>query len=224
LKKLVAGFLLLAGLHTKAQMRFSVATDVGVMRNFSPDQKFWTFGQSVLANLHFSKKESAYAWINYYSKGRFDNDFTATAKSPATIPASFQYKVNGEWRINQFSIGWKHYLKGSFDQDYGWSMYNLVGFGLMFTRATNTFNTPVDTSQYIIPSAPVAGEGKFDRLTLDLGLGGEYSTGGNIFLYGELRTWLPTSNYPSPFLHNNKSVPLPVILSLGIRVMFGFDY
>jgi hypothetical protein len=224
LKKLFAGLLLLGALHARSQYRFSIATDVAVLRNFSPDQKFWSFGQSVLANFHFSKKESAYAMINYYARSKFDNEFTATAKTPPTVPSSFQYEVTGKWRINQFSVGWKHYLKGAFDQDHSWSMYSLVGFGLVSTKAENSFNVSIDTSKYIYAPAPIPGEGQFKRLTLDLGLGGEYAVGGNIFLYGEARTWLPTTDFPSPYLHNNKNVPLPVVLTAGIRVMFGFDY
>jgi hypothetical protein len=70
-------------------------------------------------------------------------------------------------------------------------------------------------------SAPtLAGTDKIYRLSLDLGLGLEYPISGSFYLYGDLRTWLPTSDYPSPYLHNNKNVPLPAIVSLGLRIPF----
>ena len=90
----------------------------------------------------------------------------------------------------------------------------------MFTKVENTFSTPVDTSLYNAPT--LAGSSEIYRLTIDFGTGVEFPIGGNFFLYGDLRTWIPTSDYPSPYLHNNKNVPLPFMISGGMRILFGY--
>jgi hypothetical protein len=90
----------------------------------------------------------------------------------------------------------------------------------MFTTAQNVYDQSVDTALYQLPATPVEGINKFNRLILDLGAGVEFPLGGNFYLYGEARTWIPTSDYPSPLLHNNRNVPLPAMLSLGLRICF----
>lgn len=190
------------------------------MRNFSPNQKFWCVGQTIQGNFHFNKKQTAYASLNYYTPGKFKNDFTATAKSSATTPAVIPFEAAASWKIGQVSLGWKHYFKGGFDEELGYSIYGLAGFGLMFTKAENVFSPAIDTSLYTAPTA--AGNGKFYRLTLDLGAGVEVPVGGSFVLYSDLRTWLPTSDYPSPYLHSNKNVPLPVTINAGMRILFSY--
>jgi hypothetical protein len=222
LKKLFLGVVLLASIHTMAQLRISINSDVAIMRNFSPQQKFWTFGQTVGGNFHFTKKQSAYAWINYYLTGRFKNQFIASAKAAATLPSIIPYEVEGKWRSNEVSLGWKHYFKGSFDAEEGWNVYGTAGFGLMFVKVENIFTPVVDTSLYTIQPAPVEGTSQFKRLTFDLGLGIERPVGGNVYLFGDIRTWIPSSDYPSAYLHNNKNVPAPLIISAGIRILFGY--
>ena len=81
------------------------------------------------------------------------------------------------------------------------------------------FSQVIDTSLYTVPTTE--GSGKFYRLTLDLGGGVEVPVGGSFFMYGDLRTWIPTSDYPSPYLHSNKNVPLPFLLTAGVRILFG---
>jgi hypothetical protein len=203
-----------------AQPSSSIATDLTVLRNFSPDQKFWSIGQTVRGDFHFSPHETIYAALVYYSPGKFHNYFIATAKSPQTVPSEVAYYVAGKWRMREISIGWKHYFKGSFDQDRQWNFYGIVGFGLVFSNVVNAF-APVDTALYNSPPAPVLGEGEFKRLTLDLGIGGEIPLGGNFYAYAEAKTMLPTTDYASPYLHNNKNVPLPAIVNIGLRVLFG---
>ena len=193
------------------------------MRNFSPKQKFWAIGQTIVSNFHFTKKESAYALFGYYSTGSFKNDFIATARSATTTPSLIVYNVEGKWRSQQVSMGWKHYFKGACDTETGFNVYGAAGFGLMFVRIENSFTPKVDTSAYDIQPAPLEGTNQFKRLTFDLGLGMEYPFAGNMYLYGELRTWLRSSNYPSAYLHSNKNVPLPIIISGGIRILFGYD-
>lgn len=220
MKKLIAVSFLFITVCTHAQIRFSMAQDISLMRNFSPKQKFWALGATLQANFHFNKKQTAYAWLNYYTPGKFRNDFIATAKSQAIIPSSIRYRASASWRNNEVSFGWKHYFRGSYDAEEGWNLYTLAGFGLMFTKVENIFSPAVDTSRYNIPVW--SGTSKFYRLTLDLGAGVEFPIGGNFFLYGDLRTWIPTSDYPSPYLHNNKNVPLPFMASGGMRILFGY--
>ena len=94
----------------------------------------------------------------------------------------------------------------------------------MFTKAENIFSRSVDTALYNLPPAPVPGINTFYRLTIDLGMGTEFPIGGDFFLYGDLRTWLASTDYPSPYLHNNKNVPLPIMISAGMRILFGGSY
>lgn len=206
--------------QSAAQVKFSIATDASILGNFSPRQKFWAFGQTVSVNFHFSKRESLYAWICYYSPGRFSNRYTATAISAATSPASFSYAVKSTWHFREVSLGWKHYFRSSFDDDVNWHLYGLAGFGLMFTRVENRFDPRVDTALYHFPSVPASGTREFKRLILDLGGGVEYPLGTDFYLYGELKTWIPTSSYPSKYLHENKNVPLPLMVNGGLRVLF----
>jgi hypothetical protein len=201
-------------------MRFSIAPDLSLMRNFSPKQKFWSLGQTVQGNFHFSKKETGYAWLTFFTPGKFKNNFTAVAKSSGTVPASIPFKATARWRNNQVSLGWKHYFRGSFDAGNDWNFYSTAGFGLMFTKVENLFQPGIDTALYSTPVLPGANE--FKRLTIDLGLGMEYPIGGDFFLYGDARTWIPTTRYPSPYLHNNKNVPLPFIMAFGLRILFGY--
>lgn len=221
MKQFLIIFLSCSFLSTNAQVAASLATDVTVLRNFSPDQKFWAFGQSIRGDFHFSKKETGYAALVYYSPGTFHNTFIANARSPFTSPSKVAYYVASEWRMREVSIGWKHYFRGSYYEEKSWNVYGLAGFGLVFTKTRNTFK-PVDSALYDAPKAPVLGDGEFKRLTLDLGLGGEIPLGGNFFAYGEVKTWLRASDYPSPYLHNNKNVPLPAIVCAGLRILFGY--
>lgn len=220
MKKLVLIFLLLGCIYGHAQIRLSVAPDLSIMRNFSPNQKFWSVGQTVQFNFHFNPKQSAYAWINYYTPGKFKNSFTATSKSSGTTPSAIPFKASAKWRNNEVSLGWKHYFKGTYDAEAGYNIYSLAGFGLMFTKVENIFSQAIDTSLYNTPT--LAGNSEFYRLTIDLGAGVEFPIRGNFFLYSDMRTWIPTTDYPSPFLHNNKNVPLPFIISGGMRILFGY--
>jgi hypothetical protein len=220
LKKLVTIFLLFGCSYSHAQILISVAPDLSLMRNFSPKQKFWSLGQTVQLNFHFSSKESGYAWITYYTPGKFKNNFTATAKSLTTSPSVISFKAAAKWRNNEVSLGWKHYFKGSYDAETAYNIYGIAGFGLMFTKVENIFSPVVDTSMYNTPT--LAGNSEFYMLTVDLGTGVEFPIGGNFFLYSDVRTWIPTTDYPSPYLHNNKNVPLPFMVSGGMRILFGY--
>jgi hypothetical protein len=204
----------------EAQIRFSVSPDISLMRNFSPKQKFWALGETVQGNVHFSPKETMYAWISYYTPGKFKNNLIADAKSSATSPLAVPFRATSKWRNNEFSIGWKHFFKGAFDYEDAINIYGLAGFGLMFTKVENVFNTSIDTAQYNVPVLP--GNNKFNRLTLDLGIGAEYPLGADFFIYTDLRTWIPASDYPSKYLVSNKNVPRPFMISAGLRILFDY--
>ena len=209
-----------SGLTGSAQIRISVAPDLSIMRNFSPKQKFWTLGSTVQFDFHFNSKQSAYAWLTYYIPGKFKNNFNAVAKSSATTPSVVPFKASASWRNNEISVGWKPYIKGSYDAEEGYNIYGIAGFGLMFTKVENIFAPAIDTSLFNTPT--LAGKSQFYRLTIDLGAGIEFPIGGNFFLYGDVRTWIPTTDYPSPYLHNNTNVPFPFMLSGGMRLLFGY--
>ena len=211
---------LLLSLHGFSQ-RFSFVTAVSGLRNFSPGQKFWTIGQDFKMDIHLSEKQTLYLGFTYYREGKFRNSFETRAKSSSTIPQTIRYQVTSGWNMREFSIGWKHYFVGSFDAETTWNLYGAAGFGILFTKVTNTFNLSIDTALYQEAVRPAPGSGTFNRLTLDLALGYEYPLGGNFFIYGEARTWLPASDYFSPYLHYNKKVPFPVMGNLGMRILFG---
>jgi hypothetical protein len=221
LKKPVLFLLLFIAFTSQAQLRFSFTTDVSVLRNFSPRQKFWSVGQNVRADLHLAPKETFTASLAYFSPVRFHNYFDAPAKLQTTNPSTIVYLIDANWRFTEISLGWKHYFHGDFEDEETYHIYSLVGFGIMPTRAENLLASTPDTSRYMLLPTPVQGKGRFTRLTLDLGAGGEYPLGANFFLYTELKTWLSASSYHSPYLHSTKNFPLPVIASFGMRVLFG---
>jgi hypothetical protein len=220
LKNLLGVFVMFIVVSSKAQIAFSFASDLSVMRNFSPEQKFWSLGQTVQFNFHFNQKQSAYAWLSYYTPGKFSNSFSATAKSIASVPSAISFRATEKWRNSEVSLGWKHYFKGGFETETSYGLYTIAGFGLMFSKIENVFNRSIDTSLYNTPTLP--GNSKFYRLTLDIGAGVEYPVGGSFFVYSDVRAWIPTSDYPSPYLHKNKNVPLPFMVSLGMRILFDY--
>ena len=219
MKKGLLAICLFFAYSVSAQLNFGIATGISVLHNLSPQQKFWAAGQTIHGLLHFSAKHSLYASIDYYTKGKFTNQFNATAKSAGTAPQQIDFLVTGRPSFRQMSIGWKHYFKGRYDSETGINLYAQAGFGLLFSQMENDFSTNIDTAQYHVPLQP--GEGNFRKLSFDLGFGAEYTLGGNFFVFADTRTWLPASGYPSPYLHNQKNVPLSVMLSVGFRVLIG---
>ena len=203
----------------QAQPAYSIATDVTILRSLTPQQHFTAFGQTVKGNMHFSKKESGYAWLSYYTNGRFRHRATAVASDPATQPAAVNYTVYSGLRYRQVSLGWKHYFKGAYDAELTWNLYGLAGFGLLFGKAENSYSQPVDTLYYQAPYHPTTGTASFKRLTFDIGLGTEIPLGSTTYFYTELRSWLPASDYPSSYLIHNDQTPLTLVLSVGIRVL-----
>lgn len=207
-------------LFLQAQVNFSVGTGLSGLRNFSPQQGFWAVGQTVRTVFHFSPKESAYAWLDYYTEGKFKNDFTATAKSATVSPQTLNYMATGRLTYRHISLGWTHYFKGSFSADKDVSIYGMGGFGFLYARVRNT--APVDTTLY--HAVPRQGNDRIRKLTFDLGAGAEQPLGGHFYLFADGRIWLPASSNTSPYLTNQQNVPLAFMVSAGLRVLFGTAY
>lgn len=198
--------------------QFSLATDVTVIRSFKKEQRFWTIGQTIAGHFHFTPRDGMSVFFDYSGNGKFNNQLAASAKDSATVPQEVDYSNKASMQYNHMSIGWKHYLKGLFNAESKWNLYGYAGFGLMFGQVENTQTVSVDTAKY---STPVLnGKGHFKRLTLDVALGFEIPTGGDIFFYMEARALIPTTDYPSNYLLINKDAPLIGSVNAGMRILF----
>lgn len=158
--------------------------------------------------------------FSYYSHGLVEDQLVATAKDPSTIPQQFSFLSQTRMRSQNISIGWKHYFKGAYNIEEGWSLYGTAGFGLLLGRVKNQYAVNIDTSLYSV-DGPVNGDGNYRRLTLDLGAGWEYPLGNDLFLYSELRAFLPTTDYPTEYLKENGETPILGMICVGIRILFG---
>ena len=196
----------------------SIATDLGLQRSFKKEQQYWAVGHTVHTHFNFTPREGLYLWISYYSNGKFSNDLTATAKSSSTNPQQKNYVNNASMRFKHFSVGWRHYLKGTYDVDGTWSLYAYTGLGLLMGCVDNTHSIAIDTSLYNV--LVLKGKANFKRLTLDVGLGWEVPIGGDVYFYNEVRLWIPTTDYPSDHIFINENAPLVGSLNFGIRVLF----
>lgn len=202
-----------------AQMRASMGSDLMVARGLSDNQKFWTIGQTIRGEWKSDGiKVPVYAWVSYTGRGRYNNQLQAIAMDAATTPQTIDFTNRARLRHTQVSVGVKPYLKGSWESEEGWSMYGLGGLGILMGRVENSFNRNIDTSLYNVPVK--SGLRRFNRMTLDLGLGFEWPMGGDLFIYTEGKTYIPLTNYPSNFLLNNNYSPLTVYLNFGARVLF----
>ncbi|RYF95299.1 MAG: hypothetical protein EOO00_04580 [Chitinophagaceae bacterium] len=199
-------------------MQFSFATDASVLRSFKKFQRFWAVGQTVTGHFNFAPREGLYAWLAYYSNAQFSNYPTAYAKSFATIPQQIDYMNRVQIRLKHVSVGWRHYFKGAFNMEEGWSIYGYGGFGILFGTVTNKHSVSIDTADYEVPV--LAGKDNFTRLTLDLALGYEKPIGGNIYFYAEGRTLLPTTEYPTRYLLEGRLVPITASINMGFRILF----
>jgi hypothetical protein len=201
-----------------SQGLFSFATDIGVQRNLKKDQTYWAFGFTAQAQFHITARDGVYAWFASYSPGHYKNELTATAKSVVTIPQEIDYTNNGKMRLKQFSVGWRRYLKGTPDAEKGWNLYAFGGFGLILGRVDNKIPETIDTADYNIPVR--SGRANFKRLTVDLGAGWEHPLGADFYLYSEIRTWIPTTDYPSEYIFVNRNAPFTGMVNLGLRLLF----
>ncbi len=194
-----------------------MATELSLQRSFKKEQRYWAVGQTVHLHFHLNAKDGVYAWISYYSDGKFSNELTATAKSPFTTPQLVNYRNDAEMRFKHISLGWRRYLKGSFNSE-KWNLYGYAGFGLLLGRVFNTHSVPLDTSVYFVPVR--SGKANFKRLTFDLGFGYEAHIGGDIYFYTEGRALIPTTDYPSKHLFVNNNAPFMGTVSAGVRILF----
>jgi hypothetical protein len=199
-------------------MQFSFSTDASVLRSFKKFQRFWSVGQTITGHFNFKPREGIYAWLAYYSNAKFSNYPTAYAKSIATAPQQVDYMNRAQLGLKHLSLGWRHYFKGAFNIEEGWSIYGYGGFGILFGTITNTHSVIIDTADYNVPV--FAGKDNFTRLTVDLALGYELPLGGNIYLYAEGRTLLPTTEYPTAYLLVNKRAPITGSVNMGMRFIF----
>jgi hypothetical protein len=197
----------------------SVATDASILRSFTKGSKFWAFGQTVQAQYHVTPKTTAYAWVGYYTTGRFENTLSAIAVDSSVSPQRLDYKVNGSLRYRQISLGLKHYLKGAYNSEATWNLYGITGFGLLMVKATNAYAQPVNETLYLVPQQAWSGSKTIVRLTADVGLGVETMLGAGTYLYTDVRTWIQTTRFRSPYLYNN-AVPRVVVVSGGLRILF----
>lgn len=213
----LVAFFQLTGLYSQ-KMRFSLATDLSGIRSFKKDQRFFAFGQTVNFHFHVTPTDGVYAFLSYYTNGKFRNTTTASAKSPLTIPQTIDYENKSLMRLKFVSIGWRHNFKGSSFTEVGVNTYGYAGFGLMIGHVENEHSTNIDSSQYEIPV--LSGIANFKRLTLDLGLGIEKAVGADVFLYMEGRVHVPTSSYPSRHILVNNNSPLTATVNAGLRILF----
>ena len=219
LKKIALCILLIVPLWLCSQeTKFSLATDVSLLHSFKKGQRYWSVGQTVHFHFHFTPVNGAYAWVSYYSRGKFTNDLSAAAKTSSTSPQQVNYRNSAELVFKHISLGWKRYIKGTFDSEGGLNVYAYAGFGLMFGQITNAHSVPIDTSLYDVPV--LSGKAYFKRLTIDLGLGTEIPMGADIFLYFEARALVPTTDYPSRYLFVNKHAPFTAAANAGLRILF----
>jgi hypothetical protein len=216
-------FFLLSNSCLFAQVKFSAATDVSVMHNFDPQQKFTVIGQTVLPQWHLDKKNTVYAWLLYHANGKYENTLIATAKAPGTQPQTISFTNQSTMRLRQISFGFKRYLFGSFDHLEIFNLYVAGGFGVMYGHASNTFSTNIDTALYTVQYNVAHGSGDFKRLTFDITGGAEFPVSYEIFIYSEIRMYIPTTDYPSSYLMNNSHAPFLGSINLGIRIIFNAD-
>lgn len=200
------------------QPRFSFSIDGGVMRSLKKEQRFWAPGQTITSHFHLSPKNGIYVFFNYHINGRYHNKLTAVAKSPVTTPQQLNYGISAKMILTHISAGWKRYFSGSFDRDTKGNVYGYGGLGLMMGEVNNKSSVIQDTAIY--EYAVTGGKGQFTRLTIDVGVGYERHIGGDLFLYGEARSHIPITNYPTPYLLVNGYVPLNISAFVGIRMLF----
>lgn len=202
----------------QAQPIFSLSSDFNLQRSLKKDQDYWAVGQAVTLQYNFSAKDGATVALSYFSNGRFTDPLVAVAKDPLTLPAVIPYENFAKMRFKHFSLGWKHYLVGSATMERGPGIYTHAGLGVLLGLVQNTHSVTLDTATYMVPV--LAGKENFKRLTLDLGLGMEYPLGADLYLYGELKTILPLTDYPSPYILDNKYTPYTAMAAIGFRLLF----
>ena len=172
---------------------------------------------------HLDEKNTVYAWLNFHMKGKYEKTLIATAKSPTTQPQTISFSDQSEMKLKQISFGFKRYLIGSFNSLEKFNLYAAGGFGIMYGNASNTFSTNIDTALYTIQYNVVHGAGDFKRLTFDITGGVEFPFSYEIYIYSEIRMYIPTTDYPSKYLLNNSRAPFLCGINFGLRILFDTD-
>ena len=57
-------------------------------------------------------------------------------------------------------------------------------------------------------------------LSIVPGIGVDRYIGADIYIYAEVRVWIPTDGFPSRYIYINDRAPWTGMASLGLRVMF----
>jgi hypothetical protein len=203
-----------------AQVKFSLATDVSILRNFDGKQSFTVVGQTIHGQWHWDEGNTLYTWFTYHSNGKYKSDLVASARSILTQPQAISFTNNSEMRLRQFSIGFKRYLLGSYNKLEKFNLYGAAGFGVIIGTASNNFSFPVDTLLYTVRNNVINGSGDFKRLSFDLSAGWEMPLAYEIFVFSEARVHIPTTDYPNNYLLKNSNAPFLGSINLGIRILF----
>jgi hypothetical protein len=196
----------------------SISTEMNLMRSFKKNQRFIVIGPSTSARFHFTPKDEGFAMFTYFIPGRFKNKLEATAKNQLVTPQQVSYTSKARMRLQQFALGWRKYVKGTCNMEKGWSLYGAAAFGILFGSVINTHTPVIDTARYNLPV--LAGEGKFKRLTIDLGAGWEQAIAPDFYLYAEAKASVPTTDYPSNYLFVNSKAPFMAGFAAGLRIFF----
>ncbi len=214
-------FLLFLGGSLPAQAQsplFSFGSDMGLYRNFAEGQHFNSIQHTLHLDFHLVQKDGIRVSFSHGSAGKFSNAVTALAKTGSTQPQQINYTNKASLKMRRLSVAWKRYLLGRPDLEKGGNLYGTAGFGLLLGRITNSHDRLTDSSLYQLPV--LAGEGKFKRLSFDLSLGGEIPAGPDFYIFTEARVFIPSSDYPSPYLYKNKNAPFGGLLCFGLRILF----
>lgn len=218
-KSILIVLLLFSGIRVNAQWpRFSLATDLTLQGSFKKEQRFLAVGHSTTLNFHLSARNGIYVGFCYFSDGKFTNALTATAKQVSTVPQQIAYENRARLRFKEFSIGWKHYFIGAPVAENKLNFYGFAGLGIILGRVNNIHSVNIDTAIYNMPV--LNGKANFKRLTADLGAGVELPLGSDFYIYSEGKVFIPTTDYPSPYIFINDRAPYTGMLSLGLRLLF----
>lgn len=218
--KIFLFFFLLPALPATSQVKFSLATDASLLRNFDGRHTFTVIGQTIHGQWHMDQKSTVYAWLTYHTDGKYRSSLVATARSVTTLPQTISFTTNSQMSLRHLSIGLKRYLLGSFQKLEKLSLYGAGGFGLIIGKATNNFSMAIDTSLYTVQNNILSGSGEFKRLSFDITAGWEIPVAYEIFVFSEARIHIPVSGYPNNYLLKNSNVPFSGSVNLGVRILF----
>lgn len=201
-----------------AQVGFSTASDMGIQFSLRKTQRYTGVGPNFHSIFHLDQKNGVFINFGFYSAGKFSNDRDALAKQPSTVPQQIRYTIKSKLQLKEFCVGWRRFIIGGADNPKRWNLYSNIGLGLLFGHVENNSAIIPDSSLYILPV--LNGNGAFKRLTVDAALGYEKPIGADVYLYSELRSWFPTSSYPSKYLLVNNDAPWILMICGGIRILF----